>query len=118
MLSLLVSVTELIGGVLLLVGFLTRIWSLGLAIAMGSAFYLVTLSVNGFEVTRPLAFAADHGVFHEAYAQLGLAVLALGLLCTGAGPLSVDRLLFGSGKRAAAKGPDSADTSEMDDGLG
>ena len=50
-LAILAAWTELVGGALILVGFLSRVWGLGLAIAMGAAFYIITwpeLSSGGF----------------------------------------------------------------------
>lgn len=90
--------TELIGGALLLVGLFSRVWGLGLAIAMGVAFYLTsyaTLLKLGL-----FALAADiesgYAGFHSMYTQLALGVLALGIFLTGPGPVSLDRLLFRS----------------------
>jgi len=69
------------------------------------AFYFVSIGVNGILDSNPFDFAKNIAQFNTAVAQLGLFVLAFGLLMTGAGPLSLDRLLFGrgggSGKREA-----------------
>jgi putative oxidoreductase len=73
------SITEFVGGVCLVLGFLTRFWAAGLVIDMGVAVAKVHLpngffaSKNGFEL--PLAFG----------------VMALVILLTGPGSLSVDR---------------------------
>ncbi|HWB18885.1 MAG TPA: DoxX family protein [Phycisphaerales bacterium] len=92
--ALLAAVTELVGGALLLVGFLTRVWGLGLSISMGVAFYLVTMRTNNLFGTMPLDFAHDLAKFNTMFCQLGLFVLAFGLFLAGAGPLSLDRWLF------------------------
>jgi len=73
------SVTEFVGGICLVLGFLTRFWAAGLVIDMGIAIAKVHMpngffaSKNGFEL--PLAFG----------------VMALVILLTGPGSLSVDR---------------------------
>ncbi|TVQ53820.1 MAG: DoxX family protein [Phycisphaerales bacterium] len=90
--------TELVGGALLLVGLFSRIWGLGLAIAMGVAFYLVSMGVNQVHTMDPFTFAENIGAFNTLYSQAGLFVLAFGIFLTGPGPLSMDRLLFAAGR--------------------
>ena len=94
LLALLAAWTELLGGAFILLGFLSRIWGLGLAIAMGVAFYLTTLPTfisNGFFNSL---FEGQMSFHHAMFTQLGLFVMAFGVLLTGAGPLSLDRILF------------------------
>ena len=73
------SITEFVGGICLVLGFLTRFWAAGLVIDMGVAIAKVHMtngffaSKNGFEL--PLAFG----------------VMALVILLTGPGSVSVDR---------------------------
>lgn len=73
------SITEFVGGVCVFLGFLTRFWAAGLVIDMAVAIFKVHrangffASKNGFEL--PLAFG----------------VMALVILLTGSGSLSVDR---------------------------
>ena len=73
------SITEFVGGVCVVLGFLTRFWAAGLVIDMAVAIFKVHMangffaSKNGFEL--PLAFG----------------VMALVILLTGPGSLSVDR---------------------------
>ena len=93
-LALLAAITEFVGGLLLLVGFLSRVWGFGLAISMGVAFYLLSMRLNGVISMSPFAFAADIARFNALFAQLGLFVLAFGVFLTGPGPLSLDRILF------------------------
>jgi len=85
---------ELAGGGLLLLGLLSRIWAGGLAITLVFAFYMTSL--------EPLL---DYGVlnlpmpvFNQIFMQICLFVMALGVTMTGAGGLSIDRLLFGGGE--------------------
>ena len=93
----LAALTEFVGGLLILIGFLSRVWGLGLAITMGMAFYLTTMKSYGFilDEPNPLVFTQNTPHAQGLAAQLGLFVLAFGLFLTGPGPLSLDRLLFG-----------------------
>lgn len=84
------ALTELVGGGLVLVGLLTRIWALGLAIAMGVAFYLTSL--DGFLATWIFGMAIPD--YTRLVAQLALFALAFGLVWSGPGALSLDRLVF------------------------
>ena len=86
----LAAFTELVGGGLLFVGLFSRLWWLGLAIAMGVAFYLTSwnllLDSHLFDLKVP--------DFNRMFTQTGLFVLAFGVFLTGAGPISLDRALF------------------------
>jgi len=85
--------TEVLGGALILVGLFSRVWGLGLAVTMGFAFWLTSVGAvadYGF-------FALPIPEFNRAFAQLGLLVLASGVLLTGAGGVSLDRALFRGG---------------------
>ncbi len=93
-LALLAAITEFVGGLLLLVGFLSRVWGFGLAISMGVAFYLLSMRLNGVISMGPFKAAADIAKFNAMFAQLDLLVLAFGVFLTGPGPLSLDRILF------------------------
>ncbi len=91
----LAALTELIGGGLLLVGLFSRVWGLGLAIAMGVAFYLTSLpALLGAGNLFTGLFNLPMDVFTGMFAQLALFVLAFGVFLTGAGPISLDRALF------------------------
>lgn len=106
--ALVAALTELVGGALLLVGLFSRIWGLGLAIAMGVAFHLVSVRLNGVLTTSPFAFAQDIPKFSTACAQLGLFVLAFGVCLTGPGPLSIDRFLAGRRESRGHADPEPA----------
>ncbi len=88
--------TELVGGILILLGFLSRIWGLGLAIAMGVAFYTTSMSTYfaGFPGGMFEIAAMDLATFNRVFVQLSLFVLAFGILLTGPGPVSIDRLIM------------------------
>ncbi|MHC4991776.1 MAG: DoxX family protein, partial [Planctomycetota bacterium] len=102
----LAGVTELVGGALMLLGLFSRVWGLGLAVAMGFAYYLTSspapLEPNLFEVARTDNLAQ----FNRLYTQAGLLVLALGVMMTGPGPVSLDRLFFG--RRSEFEGTDES----------
>lgn len=85
--------TELVGGGLILIGLFSRIWGLGLAITMGFAFYLTSLT----GVTEYGLFALPIADFNQVFTQITLGVMALGVFLTGAGAFSLDRMLFRSG---------------------
>ena len=100
-----VAVTELGGGALLLIGFFSRVWGLGLAITMGAAFALTTFGPYfgddpmkaPFEAAR-IATEPGESLYFKVFMQLSTCVLALGIFLTGPGPLSLDRLIFGRGR--------------------
>lgn len=90
------SFTELVGGVLLLVGLFSRLWGAGLAITMAVAFYFTSwpgLSDGGFKLFT--IYGNDPMLFTGMFYQLALMILAMLVLFAGPGPLSIDRLLFG-----------------------
>jgi len=76
-----VSITEFVGGVCLFFGFLTRFWAAGLVIDMAVAVVKVHL-VNGF-------FVGKNGV----ELPLTFGVIALVILLTGPGSMSMDRAI-------------------------
>ena len=73
------SITEFVGGVCVFLGFLTRFWAAGLVIDMAVAIFKVHMP-NGF-------FAAKNGF----ELPLAFGVMALVIVLTGPGSLSVDR---------------------------
>jgi len=106
----LATLTELIGGALLLIGLFSRIWGIGLAATMVVAFYLTSwpaLAESGL-----FGIAADmtggYANYNRLYVQAVLFVLAFGIFLTGAGPISLDRWLF---RPSAPKQPDSDEDS-------
>ncbi len=86
----LAAFTELVGGGLLFVGLFSRVWGLGLAIAMGVAFYLTSWNL----LLDSHLFSLKVPDFNRMFAQTGLFVLAFSVFLTGAGPISLDRTLF------------------------
>ena len=74
-----ISITEFVGGVCVFLGFITRFWAAGLVIDMATAIFKVHLP-NGF-------FAGKNGF----ELPLAFGVMALVIVLTGPGVLSVDR---------------------------
>lgn len=91
----LAALTELIGGVLVLIGLFSRVWGLALAGVMAVAFYMTTWPVLGTEPSLLGVPLPPTPAYKVMFLQLGLFVLAFGLFLTGPGPLSIDRLMFG-----------------------
>jgi putative oxidoreductase len=83
-----VAITEFVGGICVFFGFLTRFWAAGLVIDMAVAMFKVHL-VNGF-------FISKNGFEFP----LTLGVMALVVVMTGPGPMSMDRAT-GLEKRSA-----------------
>jgi len=81
------ALTEFGGGILLLVGFLSRVWALGLVVLMSVAIYTVHWQ-NGFDLR------SETGPGFEYCFVLG--IMALSILLGGAGAISLDRRLFRS----------------------
>jgi putative oxidoreductase len=73
------SITEFVGGICVFFGFLTRFWAAGLVIDMAVAIFKVNIP-NGF-------FAGKNGF----ELPMAFGVMALVILLTGPGSLSVDR---------------------------
>lgn len=102
---------ELLGGFLLLIGLLSRLWSLGLCVVMGAAFAISTLPLLA---ASPWAvFEFPIGDYNRYAAQVGLFGLAAAVLVCGPGRISIDQLLFG---RHAAADSQYVQTKEEDEG--
>lgn len=106
------ALTEFVGAGLILAGFLTRLAALGLSGTMLVAMLLTTigpavLSGQTFLGFLPDPKLADQAAWPAAWQTFVLQVVtlagSLGLLFSGAGSLSIDRLLFvGRSKRSSA----------------
>lgn len=103
------ALTELIAGLLVAVGLLTRLASLPLAGVMVVAMWLTQFGPAIQAGTAQLGFLPDHPPFDtDAWKtllwQFAILCAALALFFAGPGALSLDRLLLGrGGKKAEAK---------------
>ncbi|MEM7229837.1 MAG: DoxX family membrane protein [Planctomycetota bacterium] len=88
------GLTELVGGVLLLLGLFTWLWGLGLASTMVVAFWMTSLPMIA-NIDGGIFGVAIPGQFNTLYIQLAFFVMSFGLVFTGAGPISLDRVIFG-----------------------
>lgn len=88
------ALVELVGGGLLVIGLLSRVWALGLLVAMGVAFALTSLD----PVLASGPFGLDIPTYTKAVAQLALGALALGVLVSGPGAVAIDHSIFGSSR--------------------
>lgn len=105
-----VAVTELLGGVLVGVGLLTRLSALSLAGVMLGAIWLTTVGPAVQSGHAVLGFLPDHAPFDgEAWTvplwQFALLCAAMSLFFAGPGTLSLDRLLLGGAPRAEPPRP-------------
>ncbi|MDE0888792.1 MAG: DoxX family membrane protein [Phycisphaerales bacterium] len=107
----LAAITELVGGGLLLFGLFSRIWSVGLGIAMGVAFVLT--SFPAIQAAGP--FGLDPTAFTKASAQIALFVLALGIVLGGPGGISLDQAIFGGRTHLTRSSPRASDSDHDDD---
>lgn len=92
------SITELAAGVCVLIGFFTRLASLGLASVMGVAIWLTQIGPAVASGTGKFGFLPEYATFDPAWRdllwQMALGGSALALMFAGAGMMSLDRLLF------------------------
>ena len=103
------SAVEVVGGVFLLIGLLSRIWALGLATAMGFAFALTTWPT----LAEVGPFGLELAQFNRAAAQIGLGTLAIGVILSGPGAIAIDHGIFGSKRKG--KDQESWDEDEEED---
>jgi len=87
-------IAEFFGGIALIIGLLTRIASLGIAIVMLVAIFKVHLP-NGFFMN----WFNEPNVGHGIEMNLALLAMAVSLMLSGAGNLSLDGLLWGGKKQ-------------------
>jgi uncharacterized membrane protein YphA (DoxX/SURF4 family) len=94
------GLTELVGGVLVLVGLLTRLSAVGLVGVMGTAAWLTVFGPAMQDVGATLGFLPTYDMFSYDWMNplwlLALAGASASLVFTGAGSVSVHAFLFGS----------------------
>jgi putative oxidoreductase len=100
-----VAAAEVIAGLLLIVGFLTRFASLAVAVIQLGAIVLVTGPRGFMDIsTRPAGEPVGSISFQVGWEyNLALIVIALGLFFLGSGALSVDDYLWRRQRKTAAE---------------
>lgn len=100
------AITELAAGVFLLIGFLTRFSAFSLSIVMLVAIWTTNLgpavlqsndAILGFIPNKPDLW--DPSAYSVLLWQVSVLVMCISVCLLGAGPLSIDRLLFRPGRR-------------------
>lgn len=93
-----VALSEMIVGLMLLVGLLTRLAALAVAFIMLSAMWLTQIGPAVRSGQTFLGFLPSYPPFGSEWTtfliQLAMLIPALCLVCSGAGPLSLDRAIF------------------------
>jgi len=105
-----VAWVELVGGALILVGLITRLWAVCLAVIIGGTFYVVSIHNTGLFMSNPFHWADSVDAYNAMFAQAALFVLALGVFFTGPGPLSLDAVLFAKDRPKPAADPPPAES--------
>lgn len=98
------AITEFAGGTLIFLGLFSRLWGFALGCAMLGAMYFKLMGLLP-STGNPLDLALSENLdqFNILIRYLSLFVLAFGVMLTGPGPISIDRLLF---KREPAEDED------------
>lgn len=99
-LALAAALTELIAGGLLLIGLATRLSAFSLAVVMGVAMWLTVIgpaiqSGNAWLGFLPAGGFAQPEAYQTWFMQLAMLAMALALVFSGPGMLSLDRWIFG-----------------------
>ena len=94
------ALTEFCGGILLLIGLLSRLAALGIVFVMGVAVFIVHWSPAGINIFHP-EWTAGAGGWEFAGVCL---LLALTILLGGPGRLSIDARLFGRSRPRTESG--------------
>lgn len=99
----LVAIIEFVGGALILIGLFSRLSALGLAAVMVGAIYTTSLAAHQ---AHPFIYGMPLPDYQRLFLQVGLLALAIGVLFSGPGGMSLDRVLFGRSvkHRAAPRG--------------
>lgn len=110
------SITEFVGGILILIGLLSRLAAMGLAVVMGMAIWLTTIGPSLGAPKALLGFLPPLGDFQsDAWfsftLQLCLFCAALAVFFSGPGSVSFDGLLLGR-RRGGGGAEDDAEDDE------
>jgi uncharacterized membrane protein YphA (DoxX/SURF4 family) len=100
-----VAVAQLLGGALIFVGLLTRLWAFVMVVMLGASFWFITIERAGMFDRNPFEWAADVAAFQEMFFVLAMFVLSFGVLCTGPGMLALDAVLWPGKKSTGSQMP-------------
>lgn len=99
------AVAQLLGGALIFVGLLTRLWAFMMVVMLGASFWFITIERAGMFDRNPFEWAADVVAFQEMFFVLAMFVLSFGVLCTGPGMLALDAVLWPGKKPIGSQMP-------------
>ena len=99
----LIAIFQLIAGAALVLGIFIRLLSLGLCLLIAAAFWGLTIQQNGMLEMNPLSWRLHPGVWYTMTSQLGLFILAFGLVFTGGGAFCIERLIWRNSPAAPKK---------------
>jgi uncharacterized membrane protein YphA (DoxX/SURF4 family) len=102
-------IVALVGGSLLLIGLFTRLWGVGLATYIGLIFSFDSL--DAFRAAPDL-FQADPTLLLHAGGELALGLIAVSLIFTGGGAVSLDQAIFAHHPHAPHQYEDELDHEE------
>ena len=89
-----IAIFQLIAGAALIFGIFIRLLAMGICLIIAAAIWNISIKQNGMLDMNPLSWRLHPGVWYTLTSQLGLFVLAFGLVFTGGGPFCIDRLIW------------------------
>ena len=72
---------------------LSRLWAFVMAVMLGASFWFSSVVEAGMFSTDPFMWTSSEQTFHEMFATLAFLILAVGILMTGPGVMSVDGII-------------------------
>ena len=84
------AITQLLSGVLLVVGLFTRYAAFMVCVASGGAIYLIAFDMHGMFFMNPFDWPLDSHRFLQLFSGLSIFTLALGVFFSGAGQIAID----------------------------
>jgi len=107
--SWLIAIFQLIAGAALIFGIFIRLLALGICLIIAAAFWGLSIQQNGMLEMNPLSWRLHPGAWYTMTSQLGLFVLAFGLVFTGGGPFCIERLIWRNAPPAQKKKSSGSD---------
>ncbi len=94
------ALVQLVGGAMLVLGLLTRLWATTAVLVLGLSFWAISVKAQGLFDMSPTAWSRHPAAFHGMYVQLFGVLAGLMLLRGGPGRWSLDHFLFGRSPNA------------------